>query len=176
MSVSTYLTGSEQYKYCIKPYFMHDFVWEWKCICCYFFSLFGFQCIHGDNNVLTDCSGRTIPSQQYASFSIQDLHINTRSYRYKYAITQSWTHPVPSFRGHACLLCVNRWACEQSWASKAVHAPMGENIMALSPNNLLIVVYSCFSVEQKGDMSVVSAFHSRFFTDCKIVFQLLSTF
>lgn len=34
-----YLTGSEQYKYCIKPYFMHVFVWEWKCVCCYFFCI-----------------------------------------------------------------------------------------------------------------------------------------
>lgn len=37
--ITTYLTGSEQYKYCIKPYFMHDFVWEWKCVCCYFFCI-----------------------------------------------------------------------------------------------------------------------------------------
>lgn len=41
---------------------------------------------------------------------------------------------------------------------KAVQAPMGNNVIALSRYNLSILVYSCFSVEQKGEMSVVSTF------------------
>ncbi len=69
--------GSEQYKYYIKPYFMHVFVLEWMCVCCYFFcinsSAFVLICSSkGDTlsvlSVLTEVwvNGHTVPGNNIA--------------------------------------------------------------------------------------------------------------